>query len=76
MGSKDTTPEAAALQAEIHRRMGGEGRFQLAFEMSLFARELSLTRLRQKYPGKAESAILKAYLQEVVAPNLQFPWVS
>ena len=56
--------------------MGGEGRFQLAFEMSLFARELSLTRLRQKYPGKAESAILKAYLQEVVAPNLQFPWVS
>lgn len=34
MAAFDTTPEAAALQTAIQRRLGGDGRVRLAFEMS------------------------------------------
>lgn len=34
MAVSDTTPEAAALQTAIHRRLGGAGRFRLAVEIS------------------------------------------
>ena len=37
----DTSPAAEAVQLEIQRAMSGEQRIQLAFEMSLFARELA-----------------------------------
>ena len=46
----DTSPEAAALQTEIYRKMSGEQRLKLAFEMSDFARELTLSRLRSEHP--------------------------
>jgi hypothetical protein len=39
MGVRDTTPEAAAVQTAVHRRLGGGGRFRLAAEISdLFRR--------------------------------------
>ena len=34
MGMSDTTPEAAALQTAIHRRLGEDGRFRLAVEIT------------------------------------------
>jgi hypothetical protein len=37
----DTSPAAQAVQFEILRAMSGEQRLLLAFEMSLFARELA-----------------------------------
>jgi len=37
----DTTPEAKAVQEKILRNMTGERRLLLAWEMSLFARELA-----------------------------------
>jgi len=46
----DTTSEAAALQVEIYRKMSGEQRLKLAIEMSEFARELTLSRLRSEHP--------------------------
>lgn len=50
----DTSPEAAAIQAEIHRRMTGTQRLDLAIEMSMFARDLALTRLRREHPDWSE----------------------
>jgi Rv0078B-related antitoxin len=50
----DTSPEAAAIQTEIHRRMSGEERLLLAIEMSLFARELAWARLREEHPEWTE----------------------
>jgi hypothetical protein len=50
----DTSPTAAAIQADIHRRMTGEQRLALAVEMSLAARELALTRLRLEHPDWSE----------------------
>jgi hypothetical protein len=50
----DTSPEAEAIQTEIYRRMTGAERVALAWEMSLFARELARARLRQEHPDWTE----------------------
>lgn len=41
MSLSDTTPEAAALQTAIHRRLGADGRFRLAVEISDLVRDLA-----------------------------------
>ena len=46
----DTSPAAQAIQDEIHRRMSGEERFKLAFDMSLMVREFAWARLRKEHP--------------------------
>jgi hypothetical protein len=46
----DTTPAAQALQLKIQSSMSGEQRLLLAFEMSLFARELATEGIRQDHP--------------------------
>jgi hypothetical protein len=50
----DTSPEAQAIQDEIHRRMTGEERLKLAFEMSMTVRNLALSRLRKEHPDWTE----------------------
>jgi hypothetical protein len=59
----DTSPEAAAIQAAIHRRMTGEQRLALAVEMSLFARELATARLRQQHPDWSEWELKRELLR-------------
>jgi hypothetical protein len=53
MGMLDTTPEAAAVQAAIHRRIGPNRRLRLAFEISDVVRAFAAagTRIRQKDAG-------------------------
>jgi hypothetical protein len=46
----DTSQEAAEVQMSVFRRMTGEQRLGMALEMSDFARELSLTRIRAEHP--------------------------
>lgn len=50
----DTSPAAAAIQLQIHRRLSGAERLQIAFDMSAMARELALTRLRLENPAASE----------------------
>ena len=50
----DTSPTAQAIQDEIHRRMTGEERLKLAFEMSEMARGFALARLRKEHPDWTE----------------------
>ena len=69
MGMQDTSPEAAAYQAEIYRQMGPEKRFELAWEMSLMARELCLARIRGEHPDFNESDVMKTYINEVLLPG-------
>jgi hypothetical protein len=47
---RDTTKEAAALQLEIHRKLGPEGRLKLAIEMSELTRALAMAGLRKRRP--------------------------
>ncbi|HEX2188922.1 MAG TPA: hypothetical protein VHG51_08500 [Longimicrobiaceae bacterium] len=59
----DTSPEAAEVQAGIHRRMSGAERLRLAMQMSLTARELALARLRAQHPDWSEWELKRELLR-------------
>lgn len=54
---RDTSPEAAALQYEIHRRMTPSQRFEAAVEMSEAVRELAKAGLRSRHPEMSEEEL-------------------
>ena len=60
---RDTTPTAAALQLSIHRGLTGADRLGLALEMSLTAREFSLTRLRREHPHWSDAELTRELLR-------------
>lgn len=66
MRAADTSPEAEALQREIQRRLGGPARLQLALEMSVAARTMTLARLRLRYPQYSERELKVALLRETL----------
>lgn len=69
----DTAPEVAAMQREIHKRMGGEGRLRLALEMSEAVHEMALARLRRDHPDQSERDIVKLYLRRFFRPGEEIP---
>ena len=64
----DTTAAAQAAQLEINRSMSGEQRLLLAFEMSMFARELSCQRIRGEHPEWTEAQIVRELLRLAFFP--------
>jgi hypothetical protein len=66
---KDTTNAAEAVQTRIHRSLSGAERLGLAFEMSLIARELTLTRLRREHPDWPEFQLKKELLRYAFLPG-------
>ncbi|MGH7570634.1 MAG: hypothetical protein ACREMK_02180 [Gemmatimonadota bacterium] len=60
---RDTSPEAEAVQTSIHRKLTGAERLRRALEMSLAARELSLTRLRNRHPDWSEFELKRELLR-------------
>jgi hypothetical protein len=50
MRSRDTTPEAAAIQEAAYRRIGPTGRFNIAAELSNVVRELARAGIRRRHP--------------------------
>jgi hypothetical protein len=74
----DTTLSAARMQLAAQRRLTGEQRLSLAFEMSRLARQLLLTRLRHEHPDwshrQLERELLRsAFLSEDRAGELPLP---
>jgi hypothetical protein len=72
----DTTSSAQDLQRKIQRAMPGEQRLLLAFEMSLFARELAKEQLRREHPEWKEPQLARelvrlAFLPEPLPPRLR-----
>lgn len=65
----DTTPAAQAVQLEIHRSMSGEQRLLLAYEMSMFARELNRARLRREHPEWSEAQVARELLRLAFFPK-------
>jgi hypothetical protein len=65
----DTHPAAQVIQAEIQRVMSGEQRLMLAFEMSLFARELNRERIRCEHPEWSEKQVARELLANGVLPR-------
>jgi hypothetical protein len=56
------------VQLEIHRSMTGEQRLLLAYEMSMFARELNRARLRSEHPEWAEAEVARELLRLAFFP--------
>jgi hypothetical protein len=65
----DTHPAAAAEQLEVLRRMSGEQRMLLAFEMTMFARELATARLKREHPDWCDVEILRELLRLAFLPR-------
>jgi hypothetical protein len=64
----DTSPAARAKQDEILRAMSGEQRITLAYEMSMFARELMREGIRQDHPEWTEAQIARELLRLAFLP--------
>jgi hypothetical protein len=65
----DTSREASELQLKVQRAMSGEQRFLLAFEMSLFARELARARIRIDHPQWNEADVARELLRLAFLPD-------
>ena len=66
---RDTTSAAAAAQAQAQRQLGGPERLRLAFEMSVFARELTLAGLRRLHPDWSPGQLRRELLRLCFLPS-------
>jgi hypothetical protein len=65
MVARDTSPSAAQLQDEIHRRFTPAERLRMAFEMSEFARSLSRAGLRRRRPELTDAELDDELLKQL-----------
>jgi hypothetical protein len=65
----DTSPEAAAVQMGIYRRMSGEQRLKLAFELSDFLRRAAMSRIRKENPEWSEWQVKRELLRLAFLPD-------
>ena len=63
----DTSPAARAKQDEILRAMTGEQRMELAYEMSMFARDLAREGIRRDHPEWTEAQIARTVAAGVLS---------
>jgi len=64
----DTTPEAHAVQTDVYCSMSGEQRLLVAFEMSMFARDLSRERIRHEHPDWSAAQVSHELLKLAFFP--------
>jgi hypothetical protein len=64
----DTSPAARSVQLQVQRAMTGEQRLLMAFEMSMFARELSRERIRRNHPEWTETQIARELIRLAFLP--------
>lgn len=65
----DTSPAAKALQLKIQQAMTGEQRMLLAFEMSMFTRELTQAGIQQEHPEWTEQQVQRELLRLAFLPD-------
>ena len=75
MPHTDTNPAVQAIQLEILRGMSGEQRILLAFEMSLFARELAKEGIRREHPEWPEERVTRELLRLAFFPAPLPAWI-
>jgi hypothetical protein len=75
MAMTDTSPEARAKQEEIVRAMSGEQRMELAYEMSMFVREIMREGIRRDHPEWTEAQIARELLRLAFLPEPLPAWV-
>jgi hypothetical protein len=75
MPHSDTSPAAQAVQLDILRAMSGDQRLLLAFEMSLFARELAREGIRREHPEWPEERVARELLRLAFFPAPLPSWI-
>jgi hypothetical protein len=65
---RDTSRAAQEVQLEVQQALTGEQRLLLAFEMSLFARDLARERIRCDHPEWDETAVARELLRLAFLP--------
>lgn len=68
MTFSDTTPDAQAIQDRILQSMSGEQRLLLAWDMSLFARDLARAGIRDAHPEWTEPQVARELLRLAFLP--------
>ena len=76
MAMTDTSPEARAKQDEIVRAMTGEQRMELAYEMSMFVRELAREGIRRDHPEWTERQVARELLRLAFLPEPLPDWLE
>lgn len=69
MSNTDTTSAARDVQLQIHAAMTGEKRLLLAFEMSLFARDLARAGIQREHPDWHEARVTRELLRLAFLPD-------
>ena len=62
---RDTTPEAARVQADVQRRLGAARRLDIAFEMSEAVRAMLRERLHAQRPELDKDHLHLALVEEL-----------
>lgn len=70
MRSSDTSPEADAVQLEVYRRLGAEGRVELALRMSEEARATTRAGIRDRHPEYSEEEVRYAFFRLIHGDEL------
>ena len=70
MHLRDTTPDAAAVQTGIYRRMTPDQRTWAAAEMSTMARAITLDNIRARHPEYVEHQARMALYRLLVGDEL------
>lgn len=65
---RDTSAQAAEVQASVYRRMTGAQRVQLAYEISMTAREFAASRIRNEHPEWSEADVRRELLRIAFLP--------
>jgi hypothetical protein len=65
-----TTPDAAAVQTAIYRRMGASQRATLAAEMSEMARAMALENIRRRHPEYDTHQVRMALFRMLLGDDL------
>jgi hypothetical protein len=68
--ARDTTPDAAAVQRAVFRRMTGDQRVRMAVQMSEDAREISRCGIRARHPGYTPVEVEQALRRLVLGDEL------
>jgi hypothetical protein len=68
--SRDTTPEAEAVQIEIYRRMPARRKLELMEEANRNARELALEGLRLRHPDAGPEELFRRLMDLTLGEEL------
>ncbi len=69
MFTPDTSRAAAEVQVQVHRALTGEQRLVIAFEMSLFARDLARAGIQRDHPDWDEARVARELLRLAFLPE-------